>query len=597
MRNSTWFLKLSIFAGVLFLWTNASAQKIELVESISCPGDNNGELTINPGSGSYTYKWVNTLTPGVTISTKNTVGGLVAGTYQVTVDDGVTPVTDSYTLSDPDPIINTPTITANSNWPNNNGIISIVTTGGTGQITYQILDSISRKDTTLFSANIDGNSSAILTSLASGDYFITTSDKKGCSISEKYNIAEDASSAYGEVEKNNDGTMSPDTTACYKSDASTSVKPDTINVAFPITVIFDDDDPFIILGFRSGTDTVNINYGTAGTSSMLGMKNSDLYITEISTVTSGPSLGLDSITESKKSFSKSCLPGFHICHVYTANGKGFRYSWDVDSVVAPVSINYIKTDNLCFDGKKGSFTATAQGSYQEFEQKYTYSVQVPAGSAAISGGTALTISGSNLVAGDYVVTATDWAECVGNQTIRIEQPDDSLYISYDVTKMAKCPYSSDGEVTINRVVGGTAPFKSIIWDGDSTNNEVANSLTAGMHSVIVIDNDDCRVSDSIFVNFTSKSCFYNIVTPNGDGYNDYFDLTDMCQNMQMEAKIFNEYGKLVTTLDETNPKWDAYDPSTPPTGPSSTYTAFIKLTKDGVDIAEFGESFSVIYSK
>ena len=65
----------------------------------------------------------------------------------------------------------------------------------------------------------------------------------------------------------------------------------------------------------------------------------------------------------------------------------------------------------------------------------------------------------------------------------------------------------------------------------------------------------------------------------------------------MEAKIFNEAGNLVATLDETAPKWDPSDQKAAPTGPTSTYTAFVKLMRDGETIAEFGESFSVIFSK
>ena len=88
------------------------------------------------------------------------------------------------------------------------------------------------------------------------------------------------------------------------------------------------------------------------------------------------------------------------------------------------------------------------------------------------------------------------------------------------------------------------------------------------------------------------------MTPNDDGYNDYLDLTDLCVASEMEAKVFNENGRLVATLTEQSPIWDPReDTNTPPTCSASVYTVFIRLMKDGADLAKIGESITVIYEK
>jgi gliding motility-associated-like protein len=108
-------------------------------------------------------------------------------------------------------------------------------------------------------------------------------------------------------------------------------------------------------------------------------------------------------------------------------------------------------------------------------------------------------------------------------------------------------------------------------------------------------------TDSTSVDASRRQCLYNIVTPNGDGKNDYFDLTDFAngQNMHVQCNIFDNNGRLVGQLNDENLKWDPLtDGYRPPTGQPSTYTAFIRLyTSSGQTIAELGESFSVIYTK
>lgn len=658
-------------ALVLGMWTNASAQIIE-VESIKCSGEKNGQLNVNITTGTpdlNTYSWENTANTGVVIGTEKTLKGLGAGTYKVTVTGGSNPVY-TYELKQPTPITNTFAKVANSTWPNNNGQFTITTLGGSGWVEYTVKDSISRM--------VKTQTNPLFSNLASGAYFVKTTDISGCYKIDTVRITELA--AYGEIGKNRDGKINPDTTACYKFTTSLSLNPDTLGIQFPVTVMMDNVVFKILKGYKRLNDSTKMHTGLGASQPVVKIKpvGPFSFIEDVFTVATGPNTGQDSVKLG--SISNTFHPGFHIIHVYTNDGRGFRYSWDVDSVVAPISITYIQTNNVCFGDKKGSFTATAQGSYQQFAKKYMYTVTVPAGQTAIAAtpaAGALSISGSSLMAGRYVVTATDpndVAPCPVSQVINITEPDealrivfenesnttcsngtngtvgvlrvdgakypmqfyawntldsvrtltnlgigkyvvnlsdangckakDSTYINandrilnivWDPIINTRCPYSSEGALSIRGINGAEYPVKYDWSTGDST--QTIDNLKPGKYLVTVTDANNCVVADSVEIESLNKSCFYNIITPNGDGFNDYFDLTDLSREVKLECKIFNEAGNLVASLNETNPKWDGLNQSTPPTGPASTYTAFVKITKDGKTIADFGESFSVIYSK
>jgi len=250
-----------------------------------------------------------------------------------------------------------------------------------------------------------------------------------------------------------------------------------------------------------------------------------------------------------------------------------------------VSIAWTQTNNLCYGNNKGSINSIVQGSYNGF----TNIISGPNGFSSNN------CSVSNLYAGEYLFKATDMTGCFLQQSIIITQPNDSIRAVFNNPKNTRCPYSTDGEITIHRVDNAFNPVTYLWSNGSSTQN--ISSLNPGTYSVTITDANNCLSKDSITIKSDRKTCIFNIVTPNGDGYNDYLDLSDLCVGLNMHAEVFNEAGKKIATLNENNPRWDGSDPSNPPTGTSSTYTVFIDLTKNNQPFMKWAESFSVIYSK
>lgn len=576
-KLSSFYLKLFLFSIVLGSWQLSFSQIIES-KSISCPGANDGQLNVHMGLLLHTpplsYAWTYN---GAPLTADSIIKGASPGNYVVVITDSdpVLPqvISFNYVLNDPAPIANAFATSPNTTWPANNGSITITTTGGSGWFTYEITDSLAR--TTVTQTN------NVLSGIPSGAYYIKTSDVHGCFRNDKVNVAETA--AYP-------ACHTLDTTACYFDTAPSSVTPTILATSiYPIDVYYDGVLFKTLYGYRVGSNIMHSGVATNQAMIYSTPTPAATLVDKIYVVATGPNIGKDS-ARVITSVSNNFEPGFHTLTLVTANNKGYRYSWDVDSVTAPININYAQINNVCFNGNIGSITATAEGSYEGF----TFRITGPTGFTTVNAASA-----SALRAGVYTLTATDWTtSCTRSQAITITQPDEPLRIVFEPAISARCPYSSDGAINIHRVDGAATGAISYLWSNGATTQD-NEQIRPDTYSVVVTDANNCTVTDSSTVESAStKSCLYNIVTPNGDGYNDYLDLTEVCYGIQMEAKVFNEAGKLLASLDEVNTKWDPNtDSSTPPTGTTSTYTVFIKLSDNGVPVGEIAESFSVVYSK
>lgn len=584
-------IKLYLLIAVLGAWTSSNAQIIE-TKSISCPGANDGQLNFHFifGAPPFTYAWTYNSAPFVA---DTIIKGASPGYYTVIVTDATaTSYLFEYDLKDPIPLNNSfPSITPNSNWPANNGAFSITTTGGSGSFKYTLKDSLSRTTMTMTSANYTTFPTSGFMNLPSGTYYLNTTDIHGCKRMDTVRIAENR--GYGELGANYNGIIDPDTTACYKDITQFSLRPDTLNVQFPVTVLIDNLAPTILLGYKRVGDTLRMHTGL-GASVLIDTifpVATFNYITRLD-----PPIAPETLNKATLGgVSAQLAPGFHIIQVYTNDGRGFRYSWDVDSTSSPLSINIATlVHNPCYNDNKGSITATAEGSYEGITLTLSGNGPTAIGNPPTPAvNAATTVSRSALIAGVYTLVATDWTGCTRTDKVTITQPDEALRIVWDPAKNARCPYSLDGAANLRRVDGATNPI-NFSWSNGETTPDLTN-ISPGTYILTVTDANGCIGQDSVKIEGERRNCFYNIITPNGDGFNDKFDLSDFCVGVQMKAVIFNEAGKKIAELDETNPTWDAYDPITPPTGTSSTYTCFVSLYEDGVKTVEFAESFSVVF--
>ncbi len=133
-------------------------------------GNNNGFATVavTGGSGSYSYLWGNG-------ATTDTIGGLAAGVYNVTVTDliGGCIRASFVAVSNVTPISISDSITNVNCVTGVNGRISLTVSGGTPPYTY------------LWS---NGATTSIDSNLVAGAYSVTVRDSSGCSANAGFNV-------------------------------------------------------------------------------------------------------------------------------------------------------------------------------------------------------------------------------------------------------------------------------------------------------------------------------------------------------------------------------------------------------------------------
>lgn len=146
--------------------SNSNAPVISAVVSdVSCFGGSNGSvnLTVVGGTPGYIYTW----NVGPPQTNNQDVSGLVAGTYFVSVKDAKQCFSyQLYTITQPAVLTATATNTG-ATCGNNDGIATASVSGGNAGFTY---------------AWSGGQSTQTATGLALGNYTVTVTDNKGCSV-------------------------------------------------------------------------------------------------------------------------------------------------------------------------------------------------------------------------------------------------------------------------------------------------------------------------------------------------------------------------------------------------------------------------------
>ena len=132
------------------------------VQNVTCPGNNDGALTIYATGNNLVYS----IDSGATYSSQNTYSGLSGGTYYIFVSDGGGCVaTSTVQVIEPDPITINPTVTDVTCNGTCDGSISVTVSGGTSPYSY--------------SWN-NGNTSSQISQLCAGQYMLTVTDANNC---------------------------------------------------------------------------------------------------------------------------------------------------------------------------------------------------------------------------------------------------------------------------------------------------------------------------------------------------------------------------------------------------------------------------------
>ncbi|HMQ75389.1 MAG TPA: choice-of-anchor L domain-containing protein [Flavobacteriales bacterium] len=460
-----------------------------------CAGGTTGsiDLTVSGGTAPMSYAWTG---PGGFSSTSaDLAGGLIAGTYAVTVTDahGCT-ANANWILGQPTALSATATVTDLTCRSDASGAIAIDASGGTGAYGYA-----------WSGPNGFASTAEDLTGLAAGAYTLVLSDANGCSFSASWTVSEPAQlnasitaqtavtchgGATGSATAGASGGTAPytfqwntsptqntatasglsaGTWTCTVIDAhgcTTTVSATVGQPAAPVSVNTTTSMPVSCFGGSNGSATVGASGGT------------------------GPYAYAWNTSPAQQAATANNLPaGTWSCTVTDANGC---------TAVGPVTITQpaaalaaaidLTTPAACFGDATGTATVSATGGTTPYSYSWNTN-PVQSGTTATS-----------LASGTWTCTVTDAQGCVSSAQGTVGQPAAALGTTATITAAA-CQGANNGAVDIT-TTGGTAPYTHD-WTGPGGFTAATadiSGLAAGVYQLTVTDANGCVGTSSWNVN-------------------------------------------------------------------------------------------------
>ncbi|MCB9332798.1 MAG: SprB repeat-containing protein [Lewinellaceae bacterium] len=307
---------------------SSSLSLSRVITNVLCRGEATGaiDLTVNNGTGPYTYNWSNI--PGN--NDPEDLTGLTSGTYTVTVTDALgCSGTSSATITQPSSALDVEIDDVdNATCGNSNGAIDIDVSGGTGSRTY------------LWSS---GQTSQDLSNIPAGTYTVTVTDANGCTATASANVS-----------NSNGPSISKSITNVLCNGASTG--------AIDISVSGGGGTSYTYM-WSNGATTQDLTGLPAGTYTVTVTSNVGCSTVNVSTVTQPSALALSIVEE-----TGTCGSSGNLLNLSVSGGDTpYDYLWssgqttqDISNVPAGTYTVTVTDDSNC----TATASITAQGSSQ-----------------------------------------------------------------------------------------------------------------------------------------------------------------------------------------------------------------------------------------
>lgn len=457
-------------------------------KSAQCYGDASGSATVyvNGGTSPYSFTWQPS--PGVTST--NSVGGLLAGSYTVSVTDANScpSQTTSFSINQPSDIIITITSTNVSCFGGNDGAAMGNASGGAGFYNFSWVTGTSTVGTNPY-----------VSGLSAGNYTLFVTDINGCSKSLDIDIGEP-----------------PPLTVLIVNTKSVSCNGGA-------------DGSISVMGGGGvggytyqwnpgGFSTSTISNLQAGTYTVFVTDTNNCVVDSVITIIEPPALTITAIEQQ----SVSCYgtyDGIASCTV-TGGNPGYNYTWydaannivsvsntannlgagnytvvatDINgcitqtavTITQPFPVSFYVTQAIDTSGCLGAPTNTIYIYASGGIGNYTYTSVPPGITSSVN---------INVPSGSYTITVGDENGCSTYTLYNIVLPPPYSMSAVQVNSVT-CNGLANGSASVN-VVGGGGAY-TFTWQPINQYGQTTWSLSAGVYTVIVKDKRGCILVDTV----------------------------------------------------------------------------------------------------
>lgn len=492
---------------------NAALSATTSQTNVLCFGESTGVASVNVSGGTpnYTYSW-NT-NP---VQTTSSISGLTAGSYQVIItDNNGCSITRTVVITQPvAPLSASITSTTNVNCFNQStGSATVQANGGTAGYSYT------------WNTNPVQNG-PVASGLSAGTYIVTVSDNNGCTTTAQATINQPAAPlSLTLINQQNINCFGQSTgTAVVAATGGTTSYAYSWNTNPPT-------NSAVLSGVPAGTYQATVtdaNGCTAQLSVTLTQPASPLQasITNIQQVLCfGQSTGSATVTASGGTADYTYLwndpsaqttatatglaAGSYSVLVTDANGCTGTVNVTITQPQSALSGSITAQTNVdCFGNASGAATVIGSGG----SGSYSY-IWTPGGQ------TTSTVNG--LLAGVYSVSIFDNNGCATpfQVVVNITQPATGLMANLtSPTVVGGWNIACNGDATgsINLDVSGGSGNYTYTWfeaNGDTTYTQNLNDLIAGVYTVVIGDDNECTLTQSITLTESDEIDFTFEMTP------------------------------------------------------------------------------------
>ncbi|HBS86567.1 MAG: hypothetical protein A2W91_20315 [Bacteroidetes bacterium GWF2_38_335] len=491
-----------------FILNNISSiNTSKTITHITCNGGNNGAITLTTSGGTapYTYAWSSG-------QTTQSVSGLVAGTYNLTITDNTGCIyLESFTINQNPPISVATVSVLNEICSSDNGLIDINPSGGTGSYAYAWSNGATTQD---------------IIDIPYGTYSVTVTDGNGCFTTRTYSIINDVSNC---------------SAFCFLDISSSSITNDLCgsgtgaiditleDVTFPYVINWSNGattEDISNLVFGNYTVTINDANNCQLIETITVPNNTgtlDITSSNVTNETCGNDLGAIDITLSggslpyTYSWSNSATSqdiaglaaGNYTINITDGSNCVLSETFTVANNTGTMNVAY-DTDNDICDSGQGSITQTVTGAFGSVSYHWS------------TGPT--TASLVNLHAGTYICTITDAAGCNTIETYYITNSPGTMHLSSTVVTNETCNNNSGA---INLTIAGGGGGYTYNWSTGATTEDVSG-LNEGIYHCTITDINSCFVHTGYIYVFNDAG---NLAVEN------QFITDEICNNQHGAANV------------------------------------------------------------